>query len=79
MVSPSPIAAQAPGGTGAAVPATVALVETWPDGRINYELTTTRRASMWTPNFPREDGFQPPKGDFDSVRWDDGTYPQVHM
>ena len=62
MVSPSPIAAQAPGGTGAAVPATVALVETWPDGRINYELTTARRASMWTPRFPRVDGFQPPKG-----------------
>ena len=62
MAAPSPSAAQAQGGTGAAVPATVALVETWPDGRINYELTTTRRASMWTPKFPRVDGFKASEG-----------------
>jgi hypothetical protein len=30
-------------------PATIALVETWPDGRTNVELTTPRRAVMWTP------------------------------
>ena len=44
------------------VPATVALVETWSDGRVNYELTGPRRASMWTPRFPRVDGYQPPEG-----------------
>jgi len=44
------------------VPATVALVETWTDGRVNYELTGPRRASMWTPRFPRVDGYQPPEG-----------------
>ena len=42
--------------------ATVALVETWPDGRTNYELTSARRASMWTPRFPRVEGFTPPQG-----------------
>ena len=45
-----------------AVPATVALVETWSDGRVNYELTTPRRSSMWTPRFPRVAGYQPPEG-----------------
>jgi hypothetical protein len=45
-----------------AVPATVALVETWPDGRTNYELTSARRASMWTPLFPRVDGYTPADG-----------------
>lgn len=43
-------------------PATVALVETWPDGRTNYELTSARRASMWTPAFPRIDGYVAPQG-----------------
>jgi hypothetical protein len=43
-------------------PATVALVETWPDGRINYELTSPRRASMWTPGFPRIEGYKLPEG-----------------
>ena len=43
-------------------PATVALVETWPDGRTNYELTSPRRATMWTPRFPRVDGYSPPRG-----------------
>jgi hypothetical protein len=42
--------------------ATVALVETWPDGRTNYELTSARRATMWTPYFPRIDGYTPPQG-----------------
>jgi hypothetical protein len=45
-----------------ATPATVALVETWPDGRINYELTSARRASMWTPGFPRIEGYKLPEG-----------------
>ena len=43
-------------------PATVALVEAWADGRVTYELTGPRRASMWTPRFPRVDGYQPPAG-----------------
>jgi hypothetical protein len=42
--------------------ATVALVEAWPDGRTNYELTSPRRASMWTPGFPRVPGYSPPPG-----------------
>jgi len=37
-------------------------VETWPDGRTNYELTTARRGVMWTPRFPRIDGYQLPAG-----------------
>ena len=40
----------------------MALVETWSDGRVNYELTGPRRASMWTPRFPRVAGYQPPEG-----------------
>jgi hypothetical protein len=44
------------------VPATVALVESWPDGRTNYELTSPIRASMWTPYFPRVDGYAVPEG-----------------
>src|SRR6185503_19597838 len=59
---PSTPAAQAPGSEQPVVPATVALVETWPDGRINYELTSPRRASMWTPRFPRVDGYVLPEG-----------------
>ena len=43
-------------------PATVALVETWPDGQTNYELTSPRRASMWTPYFPRVEGYKVPEG-----------------
>jgi len=46
----------------ATVPTTVALVETWPDGRTNYELTNARRAVMWTPFFPRVKGYAPPDG-----------------
>src|SRR5262245_15943674 len=45
-----------------APPATVALVETWPDGRVLYELTGPRRAGMWTPRFLRVDGYEPPPG-----------------
>jgi hypothetical protein len=48
--------------TDAVVPAMVALVESWPDGRTTYELTSVRRASMWTPNFPRVAGYKPPDG-----------------
>ena len=59
---PSTPAAQAPRSEQPVVPATVALVETWPDGRINYELTSPRRASMWTPRFPRVDGYVLPEG-----------------
>src|SRR5438445_1667395 len=54
--------AQPPPQPDALMPATVALVETWPDGRTNYELTSPRRASMWTPHFPRVDGYQPAEG-----------------
>jgi hypothetical protein len=60
--APSSSTAQTPPTTGAAVPATVALVETWPDGRTTYELTSPRRASMWTPAFPRVDGYKLPDG-----------------
>jgi hypothetical protein len=54
-------AGQAPAPPEAA-PATVALVETWSDGRVAYQLTGPRRGSMWTPKFPRVAGFQPPDG-----------------
>jgi len=53
---------QPPLTTGAPTPATVALVETWPDGRINYELSSPRRATMWTPVFPRVEGYRLPEG-----------------
>jgi hypothetical protein len=53
---------QPPLTTGAPTPATVALVETWPDGRVNYELSSPRRATMWTPFFPRVDGYKLPEG-----------------
>ena len=53
---------QPPLTTEAAIPATVALVETWPDGRVNYELSSPRRASMWTPVFPRVEGYTLPEG-----------------
>jgi hypothetical protein len=59
---PSMPAGQPPPSDQAVIPATVALVETWPDGRINYELTSARRGSMWTPRFPRIEGYQPPEG-----------------
>jgi hypothetical protein len=53
---------QPPPTADAVAPATVALVETWPDGRTNYELTSPRRASMWTPFFPRVEGYKVPQG-----------------
>jgi hypothetical protein len=53
---------QPPPAAAAAFPSTVALVETWPDGQVTYELTSARRASMWTPRFPRVDGFKRPEG-----------------
>ena len=42
--------------------ATVALVETWPDGRTHFELTSPRRASSWTAAFPRIAGHTLPDG-----------------
>ena len=59
---PLPAPGQSPPKDQAVIPATVALVETWPDGRINYELTSARRGTMWTPRFPRIEGYQPPEG-----------------
>jgi hypothetical protein len=53
---------QPPVTADAEMPTTVALVETWPNGQTNYELTSPRRASMWTPRFPRVDGFTVPDG-----------------
>ncbi len=58
---PAADAGQAPASPEAA-PATVALVETWSDGRVNYELTGPRRLAMWTPRFPRVAGYQQPEG-----------------
>ena len=43
-------------------PATVALVESYSDGRVNYELTSAKPARMWTPMFPRVEDWQPPPG-----------------
>jgi len=43
-------------------PSTVALVETWPNGRTQYELTSPRIASMWTAAFPRVAGYTLPEG-----------------
>jgi hypothetical protein len=60
--APSVSMAQPPLKADAAIPATVALVESWPDGRTNYELTSPRRASMWMPGFPRVDGYTLPDG-----------------
>jgi len=48
-----PLAAHAAGQNEPAAPATVALVETWPDGLTHSELTSPRRASSWTAAFPR--------------------------
>jgi hypothetical protein len=59
---PATSIAQPPPTTEAVNPATVALVETWPDGRTNYELTSTRRGVMWTPRFPKVDGYRVPEG-----------------
>src|SRR6266705_663438 len=62
LQAPARSIAQPPPQGDAVIPATVALVETWPDGRTNYELTSSRRASMWTPGFPRVDGYKLPEG-----------------
>jgi hypothetical protein len=43
-------------------PATVALVETWPDGRTVVDLTTSRPASAWTPMFSKVNGYKLPEG-----------------
>ena len=60
--TPTASIAQPPPPPDAATPAPVALVETWSDVRINYELTTTRRGTMWTPYFPRIEGYRLPDG-----------------
>jgi hypothetical protein len=60
--SVEPVRVQPPAPAGPTIPATVALVENWPDGRITYELTSPRRASMWTPMFPRVEGYRLPEG-----------------
>jgi hypothetical protein len=60
--SVEPVRVQPPAPAGPTIPATVALVETWPDGRITYELTSPRRASMWTPMYPRVEGYRLPEG-----------------
>ena len=60
-VSFAPAAAQAPARAGA-VPSTVALVETYADGRTTYELVGPRPAKMWTPRFPRVEGYELPEG-----------------
>jgi len=43
-----------------AAPTTVALVETYADGRTTYELVSARPGKMWTPYFPRIEGYKPP-------------------
>ena len=48
--------------TPAPVPATVALVVTYVDGRTSYELVSPRPGSTWTPVFPRINGWQTPEG-----------------
>ena len=58
----APLAAQAAGQEDPAAPSTVALVETWPDGRTHYELTSPRSASKWTAAFPRVAGYTLPEG-----------------
>jgi hypothetical protein len=60
-VSFAPAVAQPLADTGA-VPSTVALVETYADGRSNFELVSARPAKMWTPNLPRVEGYRPPDG-----------------
>src|SRR3954471_15649790 len=63
MMTPAPAdAAPQDPAPEAIASATAALVETWPDGRTNYELTSARRAVMWTPVFPRVDGYVPADG-----------------
>ena len=51
-----------PQANGATAPTTVALVETYADGRSNYELVSARPAKMWTPYFPRVEGYERPDG-----------------
>jgi hypothetical protein len=53
---------QAPGAATSLPPSTVALVETYADGRVAYELTSAKPAWMWTPVFPRVTNWQPPAG-----------------
>jgi hypothetical protein len=54
---------QAPSAPAAVLPpSTVALVEAYSDGRVNYELTSAKPAWMWTPLFPRINDWQLPPG-----------------
>jgi hypothetical protein len=62
LTAGAPPTSQLPVAADATGPATVALVETWPDGRTNYELTSPRRATMWTPNFPTIAEYHAPDG-----------------
>jgi hypothetical protein len=43
-------------------PSTVALVETYADGRTQYELTSAKPAWSWTITFPRLKNWQQPAG-----------------
>ncbi|HEY2151005.1 MAG TPA: hypothetical protein VGH34_09365 [Vicinamibacterales bacterium] len=45
-----------------ASPTPMALVETWPDGRVNYEIASPRPAWMWTAAYPSIKGYRPPEG-----------------
>ena len=56
-LSQSPAAAEP-----ALPPSTIALVETYSDGRVVYELTSAKPAWTWTPAFPRIKDWQPPPG-----------------
>jgi hypothetical protein len=60
-VSFAPGVAQPPADAGA-IPSTAALVETFADGRSIFELVSARPAKMWTPKFPRVEGYKPPDG-----------------
>jgi hypothetical protein len=53
---------QAPAPQAPLPPATVALVETYADGRVMCELTSAKPVWMWTPVFPRLKDWQPPAG-----------------
>jgi hypothetical protein len=55
------VAVHAAGQDDLPAPPTVALVETWPDGRTHYELTSSRSASSWTAAFPRIAGYTLPE------------------
>jgi hypothetical protein len=43
-------------------PQVLALVKTFPDGRVTWEIVNTRTRSSWTPVFLRVEGWKPPAG-----------------